>query len=401
MEKFSFKDILVLIAGLFITAGVAYAILTVTGFIPTDIAKLFYEGAFVGQRNILNTLNIATPYILTSVATVISFRVGMFNIGINGSMYVGALYAAWAGYRFTTLGHLSHVSLCIFIGMLVGALWMLMPALLRVYAGVSEIISTIILNFVAVLFVSYMCNGPFRAAPIAPTTARILETAELKQYFPNSEFHTGFFIAVFVAFAAYFVLNKTTFGYELRSGGDGLVGFYPSRYSSYLGIPSDRSAITGMLISGAIGGLAGAAPPLLGWSSITNTIDPHALLLVLIIFVWTPPHFWALAIYRKDEYAKESIPMLPVTHGVLFTKLQIVLYVIILFIVSLLPYIVLMSGAIYLYSALILSSMYLYSNVKLYFSSDDEDAMKSFQFSIYYIFLIFLALLVDHFIILS
>ena len=150
-----------------------------------------------------------------------------------------------------------------------------------------------------------------------------------------------------------------------------------------------------------IGGLAGAAPPLLGWSSITNTIDPYALLLVLIIFVWTPPHFWALAIYRKDEYAKESIPMLPVTHGVIFTKLQIVLYTIILFIVSLLPYVVLMSGLIYLYSALILSSMFLYSTVKLYYSSDDEDAMKTFQFSIYYIFLIFLALLVDHFIILS
>ena len=101
-----------------------------------------------------------------------------------------------------------------------------------------------------------------------------------------------------------------------------------------------------------IGGLAGAAPPLLGWSSVTNTIDPNALLLVLIIFVWTPPHFWALAIYRKEEYAKESIPMLPVTHGVVFTKLQIVLYTIILFIVSLLPYVVLMSGIIYLISAL-------------------------------------------------
>ena len=147
--------------------------------------------------------------------------------------------------------------------------------------------------------------------------------------------------------------------------------------------------------------MAGAAPPLLGWSSITNTIDPYALLLVLIIFVWTPPHFWALAIYRKDEYAKESIPMLPVTHGVVFTKLQIVLYTIILFIVSLLPYVVLMSGLIYLYSVLILSSMFLYSSVKLYYSSDDEDAMKTFQFSIYYIFLIFLALLADHFIILS
>ena len=143
-----------------------------------------------------------------------------------------------------------------------------------------------------------------------------------------------------------------------------------------------------------IGGLAGAAPPLLGWASITNSIDPYALLLVLIIFVWTPPHFWALAIYRKDEYAKESIPMLPVTHGVVFTKLQIVLYTIILYIVSLLPYVVLMSGEIYLFSALILSSIFLYYSINLYYSSDIEDAMKTFQFSIYYIFLLFLALLI-------
>jgi len=139
----------------------------------------------------------------------------------------------------------------------------------------------------------------------------------------------------------------------------------------------------------------------LGWASVSNTIDPYALLLVLIIFVWTPPHFWALAIYRKDEYAKESIPMLPVTHGVVFTKLQIVLYTIILFIVSILPYVVLMSGMIYLVSAVLLSSAFLYYSIKLYYSSDDEDAMRTFQFSIYYIFLIFLALLLDHFIILS
>jgi protoheme IX farnesyltransferase len=147
-----------------------------------------------------------------------------------------------------------------------------------------------------------------------------------------------------------------------------------------------------------IGGLAGAAPPLLGWTSITNSIDAYALLLVLIIFIWTPPHFWALAIYRKDEYAKESIPMLPVTHGVAFTKLQIVLYTIILYLVSLLPYIVLMSGVIYLFSALILSSLFLYYSIKLYFADGDDYAMKTFTFSIYYIFLIFIALLADHFI---
>ena len=147
-----------------------------------------------------------------------------------------------------------------------------------------------------------------------------------------------------------------------------------------------------------IGGLAGAAPPLLGWVSITNSIDPYSLLLVLIIFIWTPPHFWALAIYRKDEYAKESIPMLPVTHGVAFTKLQIVLYTIILFLVSLLPYIVLMSGVIYLISAFILSSIFLYYSIKLYLGEGDEYAMKTFTYSIYYIFLIFVALLTDHFI---
>ena len=198
----------------------------------------------------------------------------------------------------------------------------------------------------------------------------------------------AFVIGVTGALILYFYVNTLTMILTIAS----LIG-YAFIYTIYLKRATPQNIV--------IGGLAGAAPPLLGWSSITNNIDPYALLLVLIIFVWTPPHFWALAIYRKDEYAKESIPMLPVTHGIVFTKLQIILYTIILFIVSLLPYVVLMSGPIYLYSALILSSMFLYSSVKLYYSSDDEDAMKTFQFSIYYIFLIFLALLVDHFIIFS
>ena len=184
----------------------------------------------------------------------------------------------------------------------------------------------------------------------------------------------------------YFFVNTLTMVLTIAS----LIG-YAFIYTVYLKRATPQNIV--------IGGLAGAAPPLLGWSSISNNVDPHALLLVLIIFVWTPPHFWALAIYRKEEYAKESIPMLPVTHGVVFTKLQIVLYTIILFIVSVLPYIVLMSGVIYLFSALILSSLFLHSSIKLYFSSDEVDAMRTFQFSIYYIFLIFLALLVDHFII--
>ena len=146
-----------------------------------------------------------------------------------------------------------------------------------------------------------------------------------------------------------------------------------------------------------IGGLAGAAPPLLGWSSITGNIDPNALLLVLIIFAWTPPHFWALAIHRKDEYAKENIPMLPVTHGISFTKLQIILYTIIMLLVSLFPYFVMMSGAFYLVSALVLGSIFLWYAFRLYVDDSNSFAMPTFQYSIYYIFLIFLALLIDHF----
>ena len=193
-------------------------------------------------------------------------------------------------------------------------------------------------------------------------------------------------IGVFGATILFLYVNTLTMALTLAS----LIG-YAFIYTVYLKRATPQNIV--------IGGLAGAAPPLLGWASVTNSIDPYALLLVLIIFVWTPPHFWALAIYRRDDYAKESIPMLPVTHGVVFTKLQIVLYTIILYVVSLLPYVVLMSGVIYLFSALILSSIFLYYSINLYYSSDIEDAMKTFQFSIYYIFLIFLALLIDHFII--
>ena len=243
------------------------------------------------------------------------------------------------------------------------------------------------------LFGIALCSGSAAAinqvidrkadAAMTRTDQRPLPQGEL------SAFHASCFalvIGIIGAIILFVFINTLTMILTLAS----LVG-YAFIYTVYLKRATPQNIV--------IGGLAGAAPPLLGWASISNTIDPHALLLVLIIFVWTPPHFWALAIYRKDEYAKESIPMLPVTHGVAFTKLQIVLYTIILFIVSILPYIVLMSGGIYLVSAVILSSIFLYYSIKLYFSDDDAIAMKTFNFSIYYIFLIFVALLLDHYLI--
>jgi protoheme IX farnesyltransferase len=146
-----------------------------------------------------------------------------------------------------------------------------------------------------------------------------------------------------------------------------------------------------------IGGAAGAAPPVLGWAAVTNTIDPQALLLFLIIFTWTPPHFWALAIARRDDYAKASIPMLPVTHGIPYTRLQIVLYTILLVLSTLLPYLCGMSGFIYLGVAVILNARFLYYVVVLQRGSRPELPMRTFRFSITYLMLLFAALIVDHY----
>ena len=146
-----------------------------------------------------------------------------------------------------------------------------------------------------------------------------------------------------------------------------------------------------------IGGAAGAAPPVLGWAAVTNTIDPHALLLFLIIFIWTPPHFWALAIHRREEYAKVDIPMLPVTHGVPFTRLQILLYTIMLLVVSVLPFATHMSGPFYLLGALLLGGGFLYYAMLLMKGNDESIAMKTFGYSIWYLMAIFAILLVDHY----
>lgn len=146
-----------------------------------------------------------------------------------------------------------------------------------------------------------------------------------------------------------------------------------------------------------IGGAAGAAPPVIGWCAVTNSVDPQALLLFLIIFTWTPPHFWALAIARRDDYAKVGIPMLPVTHGIPYTRLQIVLYTILLILSTLLPYLSGMSGLIYLVAALILDGRFLYYVLALNRGLRPELPMRTFRFSITYLMLLFAALILDHY----
>lgn len=146
-----------------------------------------------------------------------------------------------------------------------------------------------------------------------------------------------------------------------------------------------------------IGGAAGAAPPVLGWAAVTNSIDPDALLLFLIVFVWTPPHFWALAIARKDEYARAGIPMLPVTHGVAYTRLQVLLYTVLLVLVTLMPFVTGMSGLIYLVVTLVLNGIFLYYALAMKFTDRQELPMRVFRFSVNWLLWIFAALLVDHY----
>ncbi|MGB2739823.1 MAG: heme o synthase [Cognaticolwellia sp.] len=168
----------------------------------------------------------------------------------------------------------------------------------------------------------------------------------------------------------------------------GLVG-YSFVYTMYLKRATPQNI--------TIGGLAGAIPPLLGWTAMTNEVHPNALLLVLLIFTWTPPHFWALAIHRKDEYAKVNIPMLPVTHGIDFTKTQILLYTVLLFVVGLLPYLVGMSNWLYLIGAVVLNLVFFAYAWKLKFNADENTAMDTFKFSIVHLMALFIILLLDHY----
>ncbi len=178
-------------------------------------------------------------------------------------------------------------------------------------------------------------------------------------------------------------VNPLTAGLTFAS----LIG-YAVVYTGYLKRATPQNIV--------IGGIAGAAPPALGWAAITNTLDPHALLLVLIIFVWTPPHFWALAIFRREDYAKAMIPMLPVTHGVEYTRSQILLYTVLLVVATVLPWATGMSGLFYLGGALVLGAVFLWHAWRLLDPPDEFYAMRVFNYSIVYLMALFAFLLLDH-----
>jgi protoheme IX farnesyltransferase len=167
-----------------------------------------------------------------------------------------------------------------------------------------------------------------------------------------------------------------------------LIG-YAVVYTAYLKRATPQNIV--------IGGAAGAAPPVLGWAAATGEVHPYALLLFLIIFIWTPPHFWALAIFRRDDYARAGVPMLPVTHGVEYTRVQVLLYTLLLIAATLLPWVTGMSGSFYLGGALVLNAVFLYYALRLLNPPSERFAMEVFNYSILYLMALFAFLLVDHY----
>ena len=218
-------------------------------------------------------------------------------------------------------------------------------------------------------------------AKMARTEGRPLPQGKVTQ-------QNAFIFAVMLAASSVFILtawiNVLTAVLTFAS----MIG-YAVVYTMYLKKATPQNIV--------IGGLAGATPPLLGWTSVTNSIDPHGLLLVLIIYTWTPPHFWALAIHRRDDYAKVNLPMLPVTHGIEFTKYAILGYTILMILVTILPYLAYMRGLIYLGAALLLGFYFLYMVMQLMFTERHNIAIKTFVYSINYLMLLFLAMVVDHY----
>jgi protoheme IX farnesyltransferase len=217
---------------------------------------------------------------------------------------------------------------------------------------------------------------------MARTSARPLPTGRI------TEAHAVIFAAVLGVAAMSilaFLVNRLTAILTFCS----LIG-YAIIYTAWLKRATSQNIV--------IGGAAGAAPPVLGWTAVTGSVHSHALLLFLIIFVWTPPHFWALAIARRDDYKRAGIPMLPVTHGVEYTRLHVLLYTMLLALVTLLPYLTQMSGLLYLVAALVLNGFFLYYAFALKVQPREELPMKVFRFSINYLMYLFAALLLDHYV---
>jgi len=226
-------------------------IMIVLGFNPLEAYFQLFKGAFVGKLSFGTTLQKFVPLLLTAMAFVISSRVGVFNVGVEGELYLGAMAAAWVGFTFKGLPAPIHIVLCFAFSMLVGAAWAAIPGTLKAKWGVNEVCVTILMNYVATLLTSYLVNGPFSAKTGVPQTPAVAAGVKLTQFMKPSQAHTGLFIAIAVVVFIYWLMTSSTIGYKFTS-----VGLNP-HHAEYVGIDPKKTMIEAILLSGAVGGMAG------------------------------------------------------------------------------------------------------------------------------------------------
>ena len=227
-------------------------IIAIMGEDPIEAYVQLFRGAFVGNFNLGSTLEKFVPLLLTGLAFIVASKVGVFNVGVEGELYLGAVTAAFMGYAVKGLPSILHIILCFLAAMIVGAAWAFIPAYLKAYFNVNEVCVTILMNYVAIYITSYLVNYPLSGHTGVSQTPTIEKSAALMRILKPSRANIGLFIAIGVCILVYFIIKKTKLGFKIRS-----TGANPF-FSDYVGIKSKKMMITGMLISGAIGGLAGA-----------------------------------------------------------------------------------------------------------------------------------------------
>lgn len=250
-ERFRYAAQVAITLALALVVGAV--IMLVSGKDAWNAYKVLFESAFGSGRAIANTLLAATPLILTGLATVIAFRAGIFNVGVEGSLYIGAFAAAWAGFTLVDLPGVVLAPLAFLLAGLLGAAWSLIPGYLRARLRVDEVVTTIMLNYVAILFTTYLVNGPFFVPGMANAMSKsVAPQAQLLRLAPPSQLNTGFLLALACIVAMIFLFRRTTLGYELRT-----VGSNPL-FARWSGMPVGSIILRVMFISGFLGGLAGA-----------------------------------------------------------------------------------------------------------------------------------------------
>lgn len=251
IKAIRWQEVLVPIAAVVLALLVGSLLILYVGENPLTAYGILFKESFGSVRNIATTLQRATPLMFTGLAVSFAFRAGLFNIGAEGQLYIGAFAAAWVGFTFTNLPRLVHLPLAILAGMLGGAIWGAIPGYLKAKLGVHEVINTIMLNFIALFLTDWLTTGPFHGGSWVPETARISASAALKRLYPPTRLTSAIYLALAAAVVVYLILWKTKQGYELRA-----VGLNPDA-AEYGGINVARNTVLAMALSGALAGLAG------------------------------------------------------------------------------------------------------------------------------------------------